>query len=194
MSANIAELKKGGGSGAKKKYPRLTEGTHLGRVHQVVMLGIQENQKFESTEVEEKDRVLISFEIPGERITGETEEGEKFDKPKVISKEFNVSMHEKAGLFKLVSAIAPKAASLGDMINTPCMIQVGSTATGNAKIVSVMAAPAGIEVPALENPAVFYDFDNHDQAEFDTLYNWQQEKVKSAVNWREPAEAEEVEV
>ena len=45
-SANIAELKKGGGT--KKKYPRLSEGTHLGRVYQVIMLGVQENQKFEA--------------------------------------------------------------------------------------------------------------------------------------------------
>ena len=191
MSASIAELKKGSGKG-KTKFPRLTEGVHLGRILQVVMLGLQSTERYEEKGVfDDKERMIITFEIPDERIVGEDSEGVAFDKPKVITKEMGVSMHEKATLYKYVAALIPNASSIAELLNVPCMVQVGSTKTGNAKVAGVMAAPSGVPVPELEetNRAIFYDFDNHVQADFDDLWEWQRDKIKAAVNWKEPEEA-----
>lgn len=186
MTLEISKIKS---SGAKKKYPRLTDGTHLARIYQVVDLGMQERTDWETKEpTDPKNMVMVSWEIPGETIEIEEEDGTTTTKPKVISKEYVLSTHEKAGLMKLLGAIAPKATSLAELLNVPCMLQIGSTSTGNAKVANVMACPAGIDVKELFNESVFFDFDNFDQGLFDTLYNWQQEKIKSALNWKEPAE------
>jgi hypothetical protein len=81
-----------------KDFPITKAGSYLAVCYTVVDLGTHEDT-FQGTE---RDRrlLLITFEIPGERIEIEQEDGTKIDKPRAISIKDTFSMHEKSNLRK----------------------------------------------------------------------------------------------
>ena len=179
MSLILAEVQS-----AKKDYGRVDDGTYFGRVVSVVDLGIQPQTDWQTKEpTDSKPRVMITWELPSERIEIEQEDGTTVSKPRWIGKEYTLSTFDQSNLMKLLSAIAPNATSLDELLNVPGMVQVGSTATGNAKIVSVMPAPKGMAVPELENETLHFDFTHPDLELFSKLPQWMQTKIKEADNY-----------
>ena len=69
------------------------------------------------------------------------------------------------------------------MLDVETMLSVGSTKTGNAKVVSCVKAPKGMPIPALTNPAIAFDFDEPDEATFKSMAPWIQSKVMGADNY-----------
>ena len=121
-------------------------------------------------------KVQATFEFPTERIDigGES-------KPRWLSKEYNVT--SSGALAKLVEMLAPGSTNIGDILNKPCMVAIGSTSGGKAKIVSVSLPMKGMEVPELENPAILFDFDNPDKATWDNMLQWIKDKIKESSNY-----------
>ena len=81
-----------------KSFPITKAGSYLAVCYAVIDLGTHEDT-FQGVE---RDRRLcsITFEIPGERIEIEKEDGTKEDKPRAISIKDTFSMHEKSNLRK----------------------------------------------------------------------------------------------
>lgn len=179
MSLVLAEIKT-----PKKDYGRVDDGTYFGRFVSVVDFGIQAQTDWQTKEpTDPKPRVMITWELPSERIDIEQEDGTTVSKPRWIGKEYTLSTYDQANLMKLMAAVAPNATALDELLNVPCMIQVGSTQNGNAKVVSVMPAPKGMEVPELENETLHFDFSHPDLELFNKLPNWMQKKIKEAENY-----------
>lgn len=172
------------GSG-KTKFPRLEEGTYMGRLASIVDLGIQPQTDWQTGEPSDsKPRLLITWELPTETIELEQEDGSTASKPRWISKEYTSSNFDQSNLMKLIHALHPgELDSLDRLLDKQCMINVGSTVNGNAKIVSVVPAPRGMAVDELENPAVAFDFDHPDQELFEKQPVWIQEKIRGADNY-----------
>jgi hypothetical protein len=66
------------------------------------------------------------------------------------------------------------------------MVTVGSTATGNAKIVGVSRLMKGLQVDELFNPPVYFDLDDYDTnsvAVFNALPDWLKGKIQEAMNF-----------
>ena len=63
------------------------------------------------------------------------------------------------------------------------MVTIGSTATGNAKVVNVAKPMKGAEVGELQNDTFHFDFSHPDMELFDGLLEWQQKKIKSALDY-----------
>ena len=82
---------KGGGD-----FKGLSAGTYVSVCNAVVDLGIQPGSPMYP---DPKHKVWIRFEVPDERIEYERD-GKKLEGPRVISKEYTASMHEKANLRK----------------------------------------------------------------------------------------------
>lgn len=129
-----------------------------------------------------KPQVMITFELPDETITFETEDG-KEERPRWMSKEYTFSNNEKAGLMKLIGAVAPGITQLGDLLNKPCILSVGSTSTGNAKITGVSGPMKGMTVGELQNETILFSFDDSSAEDFNGLQTWIQNKIRQALNF-----------
>jgi len=181
MTLVLKNVKTGG---AKKDLGRIPDGTYPARIAQVVDFGIQPQTDYQTgAPTESKPRLMITFEVPSERIKFEDKEGNEVDRPRWIGKEYTISTFEKSNLMKLVQTLKPDAASFDQLLDLPCLLSVGSTKTGNAKVTNVMQVMAGVEVPELENPATYFDFDVPDQELYMSLPRWQREKIKEAENY-----------
>ena len=198
-------------SNKKKDYGRVADGTYAARVVSVIDLGIQhltdwQNQKpryhvlddegkwakkgddfLFTTEPNEapdlKPQVLITWELPTERLEFEMEDGEEVSKPRWMSKEYVMSTHEKAGLMALVKAVSPGLQKLGDLVDKPCLLSVGSTKSGNAKITGVAAPMKGMAVGPLESDPIVFSFDESSSDNFNSLHDWIKNKIRKAKNF-----------
>jgi hypothetical protein len=96
-------------------------------------------------------------------------------------------LYEKSALTPVVKALDPtgQCQDLTQLLGKPCMVQVGSTSTGNAKITNIVAPMRGMPVAEIYNPAkmLAFDFDNPDLEMFATFPQFMQEKIKSAINY-----------
>ena len=179
MSLNLKEIK-----GTVKKFPRLEDDTYLSRIVSVIDLGVQPQTDWQTKEpVDSKRQVMITFEVPSELITYEDKEGNEVTKPHHLHKNYTLSMHEMAALTKLIKAIKPDCEGLEELLNTPCMITVGSTHTGNAKVTAVNKPMKGVEVGELVNDTTYFDFDEPNMDLFNSTYEWIQKVIKGADNY-----------
>ena len=183
MSLNLAEIKEQA-TASKKDYGRLEEGTHHARIVSVVDFGLQEQTDYNTKEViKPKERMMITWEFPTERIEIEQDDGTTKSLPRWQGKEYTISLHEKAGLTALLAAIAPSVETLEELLNMPCAVSIGSTSGGNAKVTNVSKPMKGFEVPELENESMYFDFSNPNKDLFLSLPAWQQAKIKDALNY-----------
>lgn len=181
MSLKISEINK---PAKKTDFGRLEDGNHLARIVSVIDLGLQEQTDWQTKEkTDPKKVVMITYETPNETITIEDKEGNKIEKPRWITKEYTLSFHEMAALRKVVNALKPDIDSLDELLNVPCMITVGSTVTGNAKITAVSKPMKGMEVPDLAGDSFYFDFSEPNMELFNGLHKWQQDKIKSALDY-----------
>lgn len=166
----------------KKPVERIGEGTYPARLVQVLDLGKQVETDWQTGEVKTwddgntmlKPKVWLTFELPDETIDVDGEA-----KPRWISKEYNVSFHEKSALTQVVSALNDgKAKTLADLIGQPALVEIGTTRTGKDKLTSVSKVVKGMTVGELQNDPKFFDFDNPNRDIYDNLPNFLQEKIK----------------
>jgi len=121
-------------------------------------------------------QVQVTYEFPTETINIKGE-----DLPRWQSKDYTVT--SKGALFKLVQALKPGAESISAVLGEACLVQIGSTSGGKAKVVSVGPMVAGMDVAQPSKAPVVFDFDEPDQDIFSSLHDWVQEKIKSATNF-----------
>lgn len=188
MSLKRSEIKT---PNKKKDFGRLEDGNHLARIVSVIDCGLQPQTDWQTKEdIDPKTIVMITFETPNETIEMEDKEGNKTVKPRWITKEYTLSFHEMAALRKLVDALKPDLEDLAELLNLPCMINIGSTISGNAKIVGVSKPMKGMEVPELFGDSFHFDFSHPNMELFNGLYEWQQNKIKGALDYNGFADAE----
>ena len=190
MTLKLDEIKKKS-SQNKKDFGRLEDGPVLARIVSVVDMGNQDQTDWQTGEATKpQDKVLITFETPEECITYE-KDGEEVTAPRWIGKDYTISMHEKAGLYKLIMAIKPDLESLDELLNTPCQITIGSTSGNKAKIIGVSKPMKGLEVGELKNDTFHFDFGNPNMDLFKKLPDWIQGKIKDANDYNGFADKEE---
>lgn len=183
-----------GSNTQKKDYGRIADGTYMSRLAQLIDMGEQLQTDYQTGESKKDDNgndiykreVMLTFEFPTETI-----EIDGVEKPRWQSKNYTLSLNEKAALFKVVRALDDKATDkikkgtydLSVLVNKPCMVSIGSTSGGNAKITDVVSAPKGFPVPELQNPTKIFSMDSPDMAIFESLLQWQKDKITSARNF-----------
>lgn len=179
---NFNSSKKKSSSG---KNGRVEDGTYMARIVQVVDLGVQKGEYKGEEYI--RPEVMITFEFPTETLTIEGEE-----KPRWLSRQYTVSMNEKSALYSLVNAADPdgkatkKGSNAKGLLSLPVMVTVGSTATGNAKVVGVSRMMKGMSIPELYNDPVFFELDSNDTANkqaFEGLPDWLKEKIQTSMNF-----------
>lgn len=166
------------------EFKRLEDGVYTAVSSMLIDLGIQNNEKFEK----KQRKIIIVWNIVGEYIEINDEK-----LPRVISKEYTLTLTDKSTLKKdlqawrgrVFTAEELKGFNLINILNVPCQLQIineeknGKTYTS---IASIMAMPKGMTVDKLEQTTMFDTYESETWNTFREIPKWIQEKIRKCEN------------
>lgn len=165
-------------------------GTHLARCYQMIEIGtVKEN-------IMGQDKILtkvrVGWELPEERRVFSADKGEQ---PFVISKEYTLSMNEKANLRKDLESWRGKGFTEKDaegfditkLLGVPCMLNIihREAKNGNTydNIAGIMPVPKSMKCPDQENKTFVLSYDKFDYGAFDSLPDFIKDKMKTSLEF-----------
>ena len=162
-------------------------------VHRAVCIGLYDlGTQLVEFEGKEKrlHKCLIMWELPDERIIIEKDGAER-DLPRIISKEYTVSLNDRSNLYKDLLSWRGMAFTdeelkhfdLKNILGKPCLIQVIHKKTNKgvyANIIAVMPIPKGSPKPVPETDIIFYSIQDNGANVPDGTPKWVQAKIKIA--------------
>ena len=180
---------KGSGTKERKTIPA---GNHVARCYGMIEIGtITEIILGESKTMH---KVMIDWELPNEKAIFSEEKGEQ---PFVFSKEFTLSMHEKASLRAILTSWRGKQFSdaeasnfdITKLIGVPCMLNIVHKASKDglkvyANLAGVTPLPKGFNCPDAITPQRILSFDNWSQETFMTLPDWLADKISGSAQYK----------
>lgn len=163
-------------------------GVHYARCFRIVELGRQPDSGFG-----EKEKLMISWELPNEMIEFQDDSGQQQRRPMSISKTYSATMGKKGNLRQDLArwrgreftAEEIEKFDIASILGKACQISVIHGENGKAKVDAIMAMPKGVKVPDQINPSVEYNFKDREGGTFRALPDFLQKIIKSAVNWSE---------
>jgi len=184
-------------SGNGGNFKRVPSGVYIGRCYSLVDLGTQTTNGQYGEKHQHKIRV--AWELFGEDENGQplTIDVDGKEMPMTISKSYTVSLHEKAGLRKDLSAWRgrdftdeeAKAFDVSKLIGAYCMVNV-TTSENNGKTYSNVGGltplPSALKnaKPAPVHGHVLFNLDEPNMAVFATFHEKLQEVIKSSPEWK----------
>jgi hypothetical protein len=142
------------------------------------------------------NKVRLTWELPTETRVFAEDLGEQ---PMAISKDYTVSLGDKANLRHDLEAWRGKPFTLDELagfdvtkvIGAPCMLNIihrMSKKTDNdyAVVAGISPMPKGIKCPPQVNPSFIWDYeDRFDEKILENMNEWFQEKIKSSEEYKE---------
>lgn len=170
---------------ATGNYPaRCYSMIHIGTVDEVI-LGVTKTL----------NKVRITWELPSELKVFKEENGEQ---PHVISKEFTLSMHEKATLRNFLknwrgkdfSEEEAKSFDIEKLIGAPCMLNITHKKSKDgtktyAEIGSISTMPKGFPCPEQINPSFVWTYEDFDSEKFNSLPDFLKAKMVNSVEYKQ---------
>ena len=189
----MAIIAKSSGNGDGVAYSPIPAGNYVARCYSMIDLGTREEEILGQKKIVHK--VRVTFELPTELKVFNPEKGEQ---PCVISKEFTLSMNEKANLRAFLTSWRGKAfteeeASAFDvtkLLGVPCLLNVihkqGRKDPSKVfdEIASATPIPKGMVCPPQVNPTFEFSINEFDQAKFESMPNFLQEKIKGSDEYK----------
>lgn len=182
----ITATNEGGGN-----FTPVPAGTYAARCFSMVHIGtITENVKGIDKVM---NKVRISWELPTELKEFKEGEGEK---PYVVSKDFTLSLFEKATLRKFLDSWRGKGLTedeaksfdVSRLLGVPCMLAIAhKTSAGGklyAEVTSVSPVMKGLTVPPQINSTFVLDYDNFSFDAFNTLPEFIRKKMESSAEYK----------
>jgi len=150
-------------SDKESTFEPVPEGVHLAVCYGVVDLGDQYSEQFKNT----ARKIQLLWEFPFETYTNK----EGIEKPRFISREYTLSLGEKANLRKDLTAWRNKAFTeaelagfdLQNILGKACQISIihkESNGSKRANIAGIMALTKGTKTPELINELIYFDLDS----------------------------------
>lgn len=177
-------------NGTKREL--IPAGNYVARCYQMIYIG----EVMESFMGEGKllRKVRIGWELPTELKVFNEDKGEQ---PRVISKEYTLSLNEKANLRKILASwrgkdfteAEAKAFDISVLVGKPCMLNiihkhgVADPSKIFEEIGSISPMPKGMTCPAQINPSFVLDYDNFDEEKFNSLPDFIKDKMKSSLEY-----------
>jgi hypothetical protein len=175
-----------GGSG----FEPIAAGSYAARCYSMVHIGTVTGT-FEGQE-KVQNKVRITWELPTELKVFKEENGEQ---PMIISKEFTLSMHEKASLRKFLESwrgkgfteAEAKSFDITQLLGKPCLVSIlhkvkdGKT---YAELSSVSTLPKGMVCDAQINPNFEFNYEPFDQDKFLSLPEWLRKKMETTPEYK----------
>lgn len=172
-------------AGEGKQFDPVPAGNHVARCYQMVEIGTEEAE-FQG-EKKNVHRVRITWELPNEKKVFNPEKGEQ---PYSVSKDYTLSMHEKATLRHDLQSWRGRAFTdeeavafdITKLLGKPCLLNIihRTAQNGNtyANIAGVTAVPKGTIVPDQINPTFLLSYEDWDDAKFASLPDWLKQRIE----------------
>ena len=139
-------------------------------------------------------KVLLTWEIPGERIEVERD-GHKVKLPRAISKHYTYSLHEKSTLRQDLQSWRGRDFTEDELLDfdlkavlgAPCQLNVihkkDKAGTLKAKLATIVPAPKGTKLSP-ENPTVYFCLADLDEPVLpDNVPDWVKEEIQKSNEW-----------
>lgn len=175
------------GKNVKPSIPPVPGGTYVAVCIYTLGIGEQLCKYKDSTRY--NNQVMIGFEL-----IGQTVEIDGKQEPRVLGRTFNIAKSQKSGLRKFLGSWMGKALTddeymsfdTNTLLGKPAMLSVVLNDTGEyANIDGIMQIPAGIPEPKETITPYWFDLDDgFDQAAFEKLPEWAQEKIKKSTEYQ----------
>ncbi len=178
-------------------FRRVPPGAWVARCISLVDLGTQHNERFDST----ARKLRISWEVFGEDEAGvpltiEATDGKEV--PLTISRNFTVSLNEKANLRKFLASwrgrdFTPEELAgfdISKLLGAYCLLNVTEREGGNGKtyadVASVSPLPSALNKtkPPGVHPLIAFDLDKPDMALFGAFHQALQDTIKASPEWQ----------
>jgi hypothetical protein len=178
-------------TGTGNNFEPIEAGSYPARCYSMVNIGtVKEN--FQGDE-KTMNKVRITWELPTELKVFKEENGEQ---PHVISKEFTLSLHEKATLRAFLknwrgqdfTEEEAKAFDIEKLIGAACMLNITHKKSKDgtktyAEIGSVSRLPKGLECPEQINPSFVWTYEDFDAEKFNKLPEFLRNKMVTSVEY-----------
>lgn len=174
-------------TGVKPSLPPVPGGTYLAVCVYSIAIG-EQLCEFKDKGKSYNNQVMLGFELAG--VTVEIDGKQE---PRTLGRTFNVAKSKNAALRKFVGAWESKEFTdeefleldTNDLVGKPAMLNVVLNESGEySNIESIMQIPAGFPVPQPTLPLIRFDMDPWDQAAFDALPEWAQDRIKKSTEWQ----------
>ena len=173
----------------KPTLPPIPGGTYLAICVYSIAIG-EQLCEYEGKSKEYYRQVVLGFEIGGQTI-----EIDGKQEPRVLGRTFNSKKGKKSGLRKFIGAWEAKVLTddeyldidTDDYVGKPALLTIVLNETGEySNIDSVAPLPVGlpIDVPQPMSKLIRFDVDNWDQAAFEVLPEWAQERIKKSTDYQ----------
>lgn len=167
-------------------------GTYAARCFSMIHIGTVKENVMGTEKL--LNKVRVSWELPTEQKVFKEEYGSQ---PYVVSKEFTLSMHEKATLRKFMESWRGKgytdeeaqSVDITKMLGVPCMLSIvhkKSEKSGNtyAEISAVTSVPRGMTVPPQINSTLEFNYDNFNSTLFECLPDYLKDKMRQTPEYQ----------
>lgn len=166
-------------------------GNYMARCYQMLHIGtVMENFQGEN---KLQNKVRIGWELPTEQKVFKEENGEQ---PLVISKEYSLSMNEKANLRKMLASWRGKDFSedeakefdITKLIGVPCMLNIIHKPSKDGtktyeEIGSISPMPKGMVCPLQINGNKVLQYDDFDHELYNSLPDFIKDKIKTSIEF-----------
>ena len=169
---------------AKPKLPPVEPGVYIATCVGVVDLGEQYSEKFKNY----RNEVQFIWEL-----SGETVEVDGAVKPRQLSRTFSFAVGKKGSLRGFLSSwngVQYSDEQFGelevfDQVGRACQLNVVLNDTGEyANVDSVIPLPKGMPAPKTDTEPICWDMERWDDAVFQALPEWVQEKIKKSTQYQ----------
>lgn len=167
-------------------------GNYIARCYKMIHIGTVEEIILGEKKV--LNKVRIGWELPTELRVFNEEKGEQ---PLVIDKEFTLSLYEKSALRGVLKSWRgkdfteeeAKCFDITKLLGVQCMINIihkpskRDASKVYEEIAGITAVPKGITVPEQINTTFCLDYDNFDQAKFNSLPDFIKQKMQTSMEY-----------
>lgn len=167
------------------------DGNHVAVCVRMIHIGTIEVRYQDETKLQNK--VRLYFELSHEKAVFDEEKGEENF---MVSKEYTLSMHEKASLRKDLESWRGKAFTedeaksfdITKLLGVPCMVNIITKThepTGNkyTALTGITSIPKGIPTPDRINDLFEFSVLEFDEEKFDNLSDFLKEKIRSSIEY-----------
>lgn len=169
------------------KIDPISAGMHVAVCYAVIDLGVQFSEVWQK----EQHKILVIWETDEEMTTADGE-----IKPKAISKEFVLSLHEKSDLYKtLVSwrgraftAAKLEGFDVKNVLGAPCLLNIVSVEKNDrtfSNIGSITPLMKGQQPPELKNKKLYFELSKDTLGQIDELPKWIGEKIRRSITYQD---------
>lgn len=179
-------------SNGSTNFEPIATGNYPARCYSMVHIGTVEENILGT--LKRLNKVRITWELPTELKVFKEENGEQ---PCVISKEFTLSLHEKATLRSFLknwrgkdfTDDEAKSFDIEKLVGAPCMLNITHKTKKDgsgvyAEIGSISAMPKGFACPDQVNPSFVFTYENFDAEKFNNLPDFLKNKMVNSDEYK----------